>query len=162
MRLAESAVEKYERLRPHLNERQRRLVLGAEAGQLGRGGIKAMAAATGVHPDTISRGVREVAEESGTQGRIRVAGAGRKPVTETDPGIEAALDALVDPGTRGDPMSPPASPSYPSTVKRRSWSGISRTPGANTSPPEHPGGSTSTTSRTRTWARPSRTGSTTS
>ena len=56
---AESAARKYAVLRPHLDERQRRLLLGAEARELGRGGIKAVAGATGVHPDTIARGVCE-------------------------------------------------------------------------------------------------------
>ena len=65
--VVESAARRYAVLRPHLNERQRRLLLGVEARELGRGGIKAVAEATGVHPDTIARGVREaqgVAESS--------------------------------------------------------------------------------------------------
>jgi hypothetical protein len=41
-----------------LDERQRRLVLGAAARRLGRGGIKKVAAAVGVDPETVSRGVR--------------------------------------------------------------------------------------------------------
>ena len=56
---AESAARKYAALRPHLDERQRRLLLGAEASELGRGGITAVAAATGVHPDTVARLARE-------------------------------------------------------------------------------------------------------
>src|SRR6266702_3399109 len=71
----------YGLLRPHLDERQRRLLLGAEALELGRGGIKAVAGATGVHPDTVGRGVREA------EGRPEPR-------------------ALVDPATRGDPVSP--------------------------------------------------------
>ena len=51
--LAESAGRKYATLRGHLDERQRRLWLGVEAAELGRGGIKAIAAATGVLPDTV-------------------------------------------------------------------------------------------------------------
>lgn len=66
--LAESAAERYAVLRPHLDERQRRMLLGVEAAGLGRGGIKAIAEATGVHPDTIARGVREV---EGTRSRRR-------------------------------------------------------------------------------------------
>ncbi len=61
---AECAARKYAVLRPHLDERQRRLVLGLEASELGWGGIKAIAAASGVHPDTIARGVREVTGDS--------------------------------------------------------------------------------------------------
>jgi hypothetical protein len=108
---AESAARKYAMLRPHLDERQRRLVLGAEASDLGRGGIKAIAAATGVHPDTIARGAREVTQvpdaDAGPAGRARVRnpGGGRKKLSETDPGLLEQLRALVSPDTRGDPMS---------------------------------------------------------
>lgn len=89
-----------------LDERQRRLVLGAAARQVGRGGIKRVAAAVGVVPETVSRGVAELASGVVDDGRVRVKGAGRKPVTEAQPGIVAALEELVDPATRGDPMSP--------------------------------------------------------
>ena len=65
----------YGLLRPHLDERQRRLLLGAEALELGRGGITAVAEATGVHPDTVARGVREAAGQAGAAG----AGARRRP-----------------------------------------------------------------------------------
>jgi hypothetical protein len=57
--VAESVAARYAVLRARLGERQRRLLLGVEA-QLGRGGIKAIAEAIGVHPDTIARGVREL------------------------------------------------------------------------------------------------------
>jgi transposase len=103
---AESAARKYAVLRPHLDERQRRLLLGAEASELGRGGIKAVAAATGVHPDTVARGVREVEGQPEPQPRVRVPGGGRKKLAETDPQLAAELRKLVDPETRGDPMSP--------------------------------------------------------
>src|SRR5689334_10144451 len=93
-------------LRPYLDERQRRLVLGAEAAELGRGGIKAVAVATGVHPDTVARGVRELEGGGERAGRVRAPGGGRKPATENDPGLGPALTALVDPQTRGDPESP--------------------------------------------------------
>jgi len=103
---ADSVARKYAVLRPHLDERQRRLLLGAEAHELGRGGIKAVAEATGVHPDTIARGVREVAGEPGPQAGVRAPGGGRKKLAETDPQLAAELKGLVDPDTRGDPMSP--------------------------------------------------------
>jgi hypothetical protein len=103
--VAESVARKYAVLRPHLDERQRRLVLGLEASDLGRGGIKVLAAATGVHPDTIARGVREVAGEPDPAAGVRAPGGGRKKVTETNPELVSALTALVDPATRGDPMS---------------------------------------------------------
>ena len=103
--VAQSVARRYSLLRPHLDERQRRLLLGVEASQMGRGGIKAIASATGVHPDTIARGVREVEGVAEPQARVRSAGGGRKKLALTDPGLTAQLTALVDPQTRGDPMS---------------------------------------------------------
>ena len=47
-------------IRPHLDERAWRLLLGAEAKVLGRGGIKVVAAAVRAHPDTVAQGVREL------------------------------------------------------------------------------------------------------
>ena len=94
----------YGLLRPHLDERQRRLLLGAEAMELGRGGIKSVAEATGVHPDTVGRGVREA--EGRPEPRVRAPGGGRKKLAETDPGLGPALMALVEPESRGDPQSP--------------------------------------------------------
>jgi hypothetical protein len=89
------------------DERRRRLWAAAEASSHGRGGIAAVARATGLNEETVRRGVREL--ESGEAigpGRVRRPGAGNRPVTETHPGVEAALEALVDPVTRGDPQSP--------------------------------------------------------
>src|SRR6266511_2168194 len=103
--VAESAARRYAVLRAHLDERQRRLLLGVEASQLGRGGIKAVAQATGVHPDTVARGVREVEGVAEPSVRVRAPGGGRKKLAETDPELAVALKALVDPETRGDPMS---------------------------------------------------------
>jgi hypothetical protein len=96
----------YAEVKAVLDERQRRLVLGAAARRLGRGGITKVAASVGVDPETVSRGVREVAAGPVTDGRVRVAGAGRRPVTETAPGVSEALEYLVEPVTRGDPQSP--------------------------------------------------------
>ncbi len=90
-----------------LNERSRRLWAAAEAASYGWGGIRAVARATGLHEETIRRGVREL--ESGEtldEGRVRRRGAGKKPVVETHPGIEEELERLVAPETRGDPCSP--------------------------------------------------------
>ena len=103
--VAESVARKYAVLRPHLDERQRRLLLGLEAQELGRGGIKAVAEATGVHPDTVARGVGELSGAPQPQRRVRAPGGGRKRLAETDPELAVRLRALVDPGTRGDPMS---------------------------------------------------------
>ncbi len=104
--LAESVGRRYSGLRPHLDERQRRLFLGCEAVQLGRGGIKAVAEATGAHPDTVARGAREFEGLPEPAARVRAPGGGRKRLAEHDPELLARLSALVDPATRGDPMSP--------------------------------------------------------
>ena len=104
--VAESLGRRYAVLRAHLDERQRRLLLGIEAAEMGRGGVKAVAEATGAHPDTVARGVREVQGQAEVQRRVRAPGGGRKKLAETDPGLAAQLKALVDPETRGDPMSP--------------------------------------------------------
>ncbi len=87
MQVAEAAGRRYAALRAHLDGRQRRLLLGVEATELGRGGITAIAAATGVHPDTIGRGVREIEGNPPPQARVRAAGGGRiGVVTFSGPG----------------------------------------------------------------------------
>jgi transposase len=93
---------------PHLNERQRRLLLGAAARALGRGGPIRVAKTSGVSRPTVDAGIRELAQPGGPQqsGRVRRPGAGRRRLVERDPGLLEALDRLVDPDTRGDPESP--------------------------------------------------------
>jgi hypothetical protein len=97
--------EKFEALRPFLDERQWRLLLGAEARALGHGGIAVVARASGAARSTVSIGVREVRVGAVPDGRVRAPGAGRRAVRDAQPGIEQALEALVAPQTRGDPMS---------------------------------------------------------
>jgi transposase len=100
--------EKFRLIWPHLNERQRRVVMGAEAKVRGRGGISQVAEAAGVSWPTVQKSVREL-EQPGPAlppERARRAGGGRKPVEVKDPGLIEALDALVDPDSRGDPESP--------------------------------------------------------
>jgi transposase len=97
---------KFQALLPHLDERQRRLAIGAEARSLGHGGIRIVAAAAGVGEGTVSRGVAELESGQAPLGRVRRAGGGRKKATELDPGLRSALLALVEPDERGDPMSP--------------------------------------------------------
>ena len=96
---------KFDSLLPHLDERQRRLALGAEARVLGHGGIKVVARAAGASPSTVSRGVEELEAGHDPSKRVRRPGAGRKPRTVTDTGLTDALLALVEPEERGDPMS---------------------------------------------------------
>ena len=93
---------------PHLNERQRRLLLGASARALGRGGAGRVVEASGVSRPTVDAGIGELAQPGGPEpgGRVRRPGAGRPRLTERDPGLLGALDRLVDPDTRGDPESP--------------------------------------------------------
>jgi len=97
---------KFEVILPHLDERQRRLLLAAEARSLGHGGVSLVSRASGVSRVTVTAGVSEL--EAGLEpspGRARRAGGGRKPLTENDPDLLDALDALVEPETRGDPMT---------------------------------------------------------
>jgi len=99
--------ERYRGLGPELNERQRRLWAASEARACGPGGIAAVVRATGIGKSTVQRGIAELRE--GTRldpGRVRRAGAGRPRLTESDPELVEALEALVDPDTRGDPCSP--------------------------------------------------------
>ena len=104
--MREVLATKFTALFPHLDERQRRLLLGAEAASLGRGGIAAVALAAGMSVPTVTKGLAEVRAGEPPSGRVRAAGGGRKRLTETDPGLAVALEALVDPETRGDPGSP--------------------------------------------------------
>ena len=93
-----------------LDERQRRLHAAVEARALGYGGVKRVSDATGVARGSILAGIKELDEPGSLvpvgPGRVRRPGAGRKKVVEGDPGLREALDRLVEPGARGDPMSP--------------------------------------------------------
>jgi len=92
---------------PELTERQRRLLLGVEARELGRGGVSALARVVGVSRSTVAKGAADVsAPQALPAGRSRRPGGGRRRLAEADAGLVAALDALVDPVTRGDPCSP--------------------------------------------------------
>ena len=88
---------------PHLNERQRRVVAGAAAELVGN--KSAVASASGMSRNTVIKAEAEVAAGLEPSSRQRPPGAGRKPVTEHQPGILADLDELVHPQTRGTPMS---------------------------------------------------------
>lgn len=105
-RVEEVLSGKLAELWPHLDERQRRLLLGAEARALGRGGAAVVARAAGVSRSTVDKGVAELADGAAVGGRVRRPGGGRKPVEQDDPLLAAALEELVDPVTRGDPQSP--------------------------------------------------------
>lgn len=98
--------EKLSTILPYLNERQKRLVLAAEARSLGYGGVSQVARAAGVSRPMIHRGLKELDGESDPLGMVRRAGGGRKRIEELDSKILEDLEQLVDPDTRGDPMSP--------------------------------------------------------
>ncbi len=102
----ETLAAKFETIFPHLDERQRRLLMGAEARALGHGGIRLVAQAAGVREATVSAGVDEVDAGGEPLGRARRPGAGRRRAADLDPGLRPALLALVEPDERGDPMSP--------------------------------------------------------
>jgi hypothetical protein len=104
--LVDTLGRRYAVVRPYLSEFQRRLWLGAEAVELGPAGVGIVAAAVGVSADTVRRGRTEA--EAGTGqgvGRSRRPGGGRKRAEDNDPGLVASLESLIDPETRGDPMS---------------------------------------------------------
>jgi Rhodopirellula transposase DDE domain len=103
--------QKYLALSPVMDERMRRHWAAAEASILGWGGVTTVSAATGLARNTIAIGLRELEHrrahpDQAVAVRLRGPGGGRKPVTEIDPGLLRALDALVDPVTRGHPESP--------------------------------------------------------
>ena len=97
---------RYQVLFRHLDERQRRLVAAADAERLGRGGVSAVARTSGLSRPTIHKGLQELHDKPLAPGRVRKGGAGRKRVEEIEPAILKELERLIDPATRGDPMSP--------------------------------------------------------
>lgn len=100
--------DRFELLSPWLNERSVRLWAGTEAKVFGWGGVRAVARSSGLAVNTVRRGLEEVA--GGVVGsepqRIRRGGGGRKALTQSQPALLAALERLVTPLTRGDPMRP--------------------------------------------------------
>ncbi len=106
----QSLQEKYELLRPELDERGRRLWAASEALALGRGGIVTVARATGLSERTIRRGQRELRRPASSVAvasrRVRRSGGGRKRLVDEDPRVVGALEALVEPTARGDPRTP--------------------------------------------------------
>jgi Rhodopirellula transposase DDE domain len=91
---------------PLLDERQRRLVAAAVVEMLGRGGQARVARASGMSRNTLIVGARELAGGAGPSERVRRPGAGRKRAVDVDPELLVVLDSLVEPESRGDPMSP--------------------------------------------------------
>ena len=96
---------KHAALSRYLNERQRRLIAAADAQMLGRGGIVTMSRVTGLSRTTLHKGLAELNGDEVPLERVRKAGGGRKRKADQDPGLAKELERLVDPATRGDPMS---------------------------------------------------------
>lgn len=91
---------------PHLGERQRRVLTGAMAEALGRGGQAFVARASGISTSTMSKAALEVRAGAEPSDRQRAPGGGDRPAVVKQPGLAEALDELVHPSTRGSPMSP--------------------------------------------------------
>jgi hypothetical protein len=92
-----------------LDERSRRQWAATEALAYGYGGRRNVSLATGIAPNTISKAIKELRERRLHPGgdlpaRLRREGGGRKRKEQKDPGLHAALQLLVSPATRGDPM----------------------------------------------------------
>ena len=104
--LEATLVAKYAVVAPVLNERSRRRWAAAESRAIGYGGDAVVSSATGLARETIRKGRREIARDEAPTDRIRRPGGGRPRIQQDQPGIQAALEALVDPLTRGDPTSP--------------------------------------------------------
>jgi Rhodopirellula transposase DDE domain len=93
-----------------LDERRRRQWAAAEARDVGWGGISLVARATGLSRPTIMAGLKDLERSAKSRlvaaARVRSPGGGRRTLTQSDPGLLEALERLIDPATRGDPMSP--------------------------------------------------------
>lgn len=104
--LEAAVVSKFSAIASALDERARRLWAAAESRAIGYGGDALVSSATGLARDTIRRGRLEIERGVEATSRIRRPGAGRPSLKESQPGLVEALERLVDPLTRGDPMSP--------------------------------------------------------
>lgn len=103
----EGAIAKrFSAVRELVDERSRRLFAGSESLAAGRGGVSAVARATGMSRSTVQRGMADVQAGLRRDGRVRRPGAGRRPIEESDPTLRADLDRLIEPTSRGDPESP--------------------------------------------------------
>ena len=98
---------RWQQTEPFLDERGRRLFAANTALAAGRGGIVASSVATGVARSTIKRGINELhAGRNEISARVRRPGGGRKSAVTHQPGLPAALEALIEDAIRGDPCSP--------------------------------------------------------
>ena len=108
--LGKNYESKISTMMPLLNEKQKRIYLASEAIAIGRGGVTEISRISGISRSVITAGIKDIndgnAKVLSADAPIRRKGAGRKPITETQPGITEALEKLVCDTTFGDPMSP--------------------------------------------------------
>ncbi len=102
----EALTQAFSVMLPHLDERQRRVVTGALARALGRGGVAAVARSAEMSRSTVQTAAGEVDAGIDPSARVRRPGGGRKKAIDKEPDLLLELDDLVSPETRGDPMSP--------------------------------------------------------
>ena len=122
--LEQSVSTRYKSLNPTFDERSRRFWAAAEALSAGRGGVISVSRATGISRTTIYQGIKDLKNPQGFQDtltRTRKPGGGRKKTVDINPQVRNALEALVEPITRGDPESP--------CVFRSNWTPIPGIPG---------------------------------
>lgn len=105
-KIEEAIATRYTYLNPTFDERTRRSWAASEALTIGRGGISAVSRATGLARNTIKQGIRDLEDPQEMDNRTRMPGGGRKKTVDKNPELLAALEALVEPITRGDPESP--------------------------------------------------------
>ena len=99
--------QKFRAVWPLLDERTRRIMAANEAVSLGFGGVSVVQRACGLSRKAIAKGIREIqAGVAPPAGRVRRTGAGRKPLSLSDPGLVETLERLIADQTRGDPQSP--------------------------------------------------------
>src|SRR5512135_293852 len=98
--------QKFAAILPNLDERQRSLLAAAEARSLGYGGIRRVSRASGISHTAIRRALKQLDAPPPPAGRVRRLGGGRKKIRDQSPAVLAALEELIAPETRGDPMSP--------------------------------------------------------
>jgi hypothetical protein len=91
---------------PELDERQRRILLAAEADTIGYGGIRILSKMSGVAESTILRGRSDTKKRPEDLVVVRRKGGGRKCATEMNPRLIEILQAIIEPETRGDPETP--------------------------------------------------------
>ena len=96
----------FEFMAEHLDEKQRRLLAGGVARLLGHGGLTVVANASGMSRNTVIDGAKAFDAKEAPTGRVRREGGGRPRLEDLDPTLLADLDDLVEPDSRGDPMSP--------------------------------------------------------